>query len=72
MTWSSRVRVESKELSSHVELLVCKLESVPSHTKFHVFLRHFFATKWRPTCHQMASDKLENGAQHDMNWRPIS
>jgi len=26
MTWSSRVRVESQELSSHFESLVCKLE----------------------------------------------
>jgi len=34
MTWSSRVRVESQELSSHFELLVCKLESMSSQKKF--------------------------------------
>jgi len=36
MTWSSRVRVESRELLSHFESLVCKLELMSSHTKFHV------------------------------------
>jgi len=47
ITWSSRVRVDSRELSSHLESLVCKLESMSSHTKFHVFST-FFAVKWRP------------------------
>jgi len=28
---------------------------------FTYFLRHFFALKWRPTCYEMAPDKLENG-----------
>jgi len=42
MTWSSRVRVESRELSSHFESLVCKLQSISSHTKFHVFSTTFF------------------------------
>jgi len=30
-------RVESQELSSHFESLFCKLESMSSHTNFHVF-----------------------------------
>jgi len=42
MTWSSRVRVESHELSSHFESLVCNLESLSSHTKFHVFSTTLF------------------------------
>jgi len=37
MTWPSRVRVKSQELSSHFESLICKLESMSSHTKLHVF-----------------------------------
>ena len=55
MTWSSRVRVEPRELSSHFESLLCKLESMSSHTKFHVFSTTFF-------CYEMAPDELENGA----------
>jgi len=62
MTWSSRVRLESRELLSHFESLVGKLESMSSHTKFHVFSTTFFALKWRPTCHKMVPDKLENGS----------
>jgi len=27
--------------------------------------------KLRNTCHKMAPDKLENGAQHAIKWRPI-
>jgi len=27
--------------------------------------------KWLPSCHKMASDKLQNGAQNDMKWRPV-
>jgi len=50
-----RVRVESRELSSHFESLVCKLESMSSHTKFHVFSTFF--------CYEMAPDKLEKCAQ---------
>ena len=30
MTWSSGVRVESQELLSHLESLVCKLEAMSS------------------------------------------
>jgi len=56
MTWSSRVRVESCELSSHFESLVCKFESTSSCTKFHVVSTTFF-------CYEMATDKLENCAQ---------
>ena len=64
MTWSSRVRVESRELSSHFESLVCKLESMLSHTKFHVFSTTFFS-------YEMAPDKIKNSAQHAMKWRPM-
>ena len=39
---------------------------------FTFFLRHFLTMKWRPTCHEMASDKLENGAKHAVKWPPIS
>ena len=53
-------RVESRELSSHFESLVCKLESMWSHTKFHVFSTTFFY-------YQMAPDKLENYAQYCFN-----
>jgi len=56
MTWSSRVGVESRELSSHFESLVCNLESMSGHTKFHVFSTSFF-------CYEMAPDKVENCAQ---------
>ena len=38
MTWSSWVRLESQELSSHFESLVCKFESMSSQMKFHIFL----------------------------------
>jgi len=72
MIWSSRVRVEIRELSSYFGSVVCKLESMPNHTKFHVLSTTFFAMKWCPTSHKMATDKLENGAQHPMKWCPIS
>jgi len=45
-------RVESRELSSHFESLVCKLESMSSHTNFHVFSMTFFY-------YEMAPDQLE-------------
>jgi len=35
--WLGRVRVESQKLSSHFQSLVCKLESMSSHMKFHIF-----------------------------------
>ena len=66
MTWSSRVRVESRELSSHSESLVCKFESHEiSRIFYDIFLlwngtQH--AMKWCPTCFEMAPDTLENGA----------
>jgi len=65
MIWLSRVRVESLELSSHFESLVCKLESMSSHTKFHVFSATFF-------CYEIAPDKLENGALPAMKWHPTN
>jgi len=71
MTWSSRIKVESKELSSRFESLVCNLESMSSFTKFHVSSTRFFSMKWRPICHKVVPDKLENGAQHAMKWHPI-
>jgi len=63
MTWSSRVRDKSQEVSSHFESLVCQLESISSHMKFHIFPMSIFAMKWRPTCYEMALDKLQNGVQ---------
>ena len=56
-------RVESE--SSHFESLVYKLESMSSHMKFYIFLWHFYAVKWCPTCREMVPDKLkiENGVQ---------
>jgi len=58
MTWLCQVRVESQKLSSHFESLVCKLKSMSSHMKFHIFSITFFM--------------LWNGAQHAMKWHPIS
>jgi len=55
--FSSRVRVESQELSSHFVSLVCKLESMSNHTKFHVFYDTFL---------------LWNGTQHAIKWHPIN
>jgi len=46
--FSSRVRLESQELSSHLESLVCELESMSSQMKFHIFLWLFYAVKWCP------------------------
>ena len=43
-----------------------------SDTKFHVFSTTFFCYEMSPTFYQMTPDKLENGAQHAMNWRLIS
>ena len=56
-------QVESE--SSHFESLVYKLESMSSHMKFYIFLWHFYAVKWCPTCWEMVPDKLkiENGVQ---------
>ena len=48
MTRSSRVRIESQELSSHYEALVCKFESMSSHTKFHVFSTTCFCYEMAP------------------------
>jgi len=42
MTWSSRVRVEPQEWSSHFESLVYKLDSMSSHTKFQTFPIYFW------------------------------
>jgi len=49
-SWIGRVRVEPQKLSSHFESLVCKLESMSSHMKFHIFSITLFM--------------LWNGAQH--------
>jgi len=82
MTWSSRVRVESQELSSHFESLVCKLESMSSQMKFHIFsmtsscyeMAHNLlqngarrGRKWCRTCYEMVPNKLKNGAQCSLN-----
>jgi len=82
----SRVRVMSpstqslqKFFESSQSRLVCKLESMSSQMKFHVFPMIFFCCemasnilsncawsvkKWCPTYYEMAPDKLENGAQY--------
>jgi len=66
-TYLKVFRIESesshKELSSHFESLVCKLESMLSQMKFHIFTCHFFAMKWYPTCCKMMSSMLQNGGQ---------
>jgi len=64
-------RVESQELPSHLESLVCKLESMSSQVKFHIFLMSFLAVKWHQTRYNMMPDKLENGAQHVIKWHLI-
>jgi len=55
MTWSSRVRVESQNLSSHFESLVCQLESLSSQMKLNIvvifrkkyfFIFLFYEEKW--------------------------
>ena len=51
-SWLGRVRIESRELSSHFESLVCKFES---HEILHFFHNIF--------CYKMAPDKLENSSQ---------
>jgi len=66
-TWSCRVRVESQELSSHFESLVCNLESMSSHTKFHVFSTTLFCYEMAPNMPKMAPNKLENVAQYCFN-----
>jgi len=50
MTRSSQVRVESQNLSSHFESLVCKLESMSSRVtwNFTFFLLHFLCYKMAP------------------------
>jgi len=40
-SWLGRVRVKSQKLSSHLESLVCKFESMSSHMKFHIFFYIF-------------------------------
>ena len=46
MTWSSRVRVESQNLSSHFESLVCQPESMSSQMKLNIVIiilfKYFF------------------------------
>jgi len=42
MTWSSRVRVESQNLSSHFESLVCQPESMSSQMKLNIVIIIFF------------------------------
>jgi len=41
MTWSSRFRVESQNLSSHFESLVCQLESMSSQMKLNIAIIFF-------------------------------
>jgi len=55
MTWPSLVRIESQELSSHFKSLVCKLESMASQMKFHIFPIFF--------CYEMMPNIVYNGAR---------
>jgi len=45
---------------------------MPSQMKFHIFSITFSCYEMVPKCYKMVPDKLENGAQHAMKWRPIS
>jgi len=56
--WLGRVRVKSRELSSHFESLLCKLESMSSHTKFQVFSTAF-------SCYEMVPNRNEHGSGLD-------
>jgi len=47
-SWWSHDLVESQELSSHFESLVCKLASVSGQMKFYIFSMIFYAMRWRP------------------------
>ena len=73
-SWLGRVESESNHkncrvTSSHWLTSSSQCRATQNLT---LFLRHFFAMKWHPTCYKMATDKLENGVQHAMKWRPIS
>jgi len=75
MTWSRRVRVETQELSSYFESLVCKLESMSSQMTFQIFPVKFSCYEIalsHPTFYKMVCNKLEKGAHHAMKWHPIS
>jgi len=61
--WSSRVRVESQELSSHFKSLVYKLVPMSDQKKFDIF-PVFSAIKWRPTSYKITPYELKNGAQY--------
>jgi len=65
MTWSSRVARTVESL--RVIALQARI-NVESHeiSRFFCYLLYLFAMKWRPTCHKIAPDKLENGPQHAM------
>ena len=66
-SWLAQVRVDSQELSSHCESLVCNLESNEiSH--FSMTLLCYlngtrYVRKWCLKCYETAPDKLENCAQ---------
>jgi len=69
MAWSSRVTITVTSL--RVIGLQARVNVEPQEIS-HFFLRHFFAMKLCPTCHKIAPDKLENGAQYPMKRCPIS
>jgi len=69
MTWSSQSGVTKTVESLRFIGLQARV-MVESHEISHFFYYIFYATKWRPTCCKMAPDKLENGAQHAIKWRP--
>jgi len=65
-TWLGRVESESshKNVESFRVIGLQTRVNVESHEISHFFLLHFL-------CYEMAPDKLENGAQHAIKWRPI-
>ena len=57
------------KLSSGFESLVCKLESMSSHTKFHLFSTTvFFVLKWRQIIEKMVLNMVWNGTQYVTKW----
>jgi len=61
MTWSSRV---TRTVESLRVIGLQARGNVESHEISRFFYNIF--------CYEMAPDKLEDGAQHAMKWRPIS
>jgi len=67
---SSQSRVTKTVESLRVIGLQARV-NVESHEISHFFYDISYAMKWRPICCKMVPDKLENGAQHAIEWCPI-